>query len=204
MTQNSRYRQVAALHAAHINKGFLATLGLPFLSLMYRAIDEAEGSVLLTEEIEGRVVGFVAGSEGMAAIYRKMLRYPARLALSLLPSLVRPNRLMRILELLRYGGGASTEQLPRAELLSIAVDLSVRGAGVSERLYRRLQAHFAERGVRAFRIVVGDSLAAAHRYYRKMGASEVARIEVHAGEGSIVYVQESRFVGNRKVRHPEH
>jgi len=194
MTPAERYRQVAVLHAANIDQGFLATLGVPFLALMYRALDEAEGSVLLTEEQDGRVVGFVSGGEGMGAIYRRMLRYPVRLGLSLLPSLARPKRpkrLKRILEILRYSGGASTGQdLPHAELLSIAVDASVRGTGVAERLYRQLQAHFSQRGVGAFRIVVGDSLAPAHRYYQKMGAKPTGRIEVHEGEGSVVYLQE--------------
>lgn len=161
---------------------------------MYRALDEAAGSVLLTEEKNGRVVGFVSGGEGMGAVYRRMLRYPVRLGLSLVPSLVRPKRVLRILEILRYGAGASARtDLPRAELLSIAVDPSARGTGVSEQLYRRLQSHFSERGVDAFRIVVGDALLPAHRYYQKMGAKPVARIEVHAGEGSVVYVQSLRY-----------
>lgn len=189
MDAAERYRQVAALHAGNIEHGFLATLGIPFLALMYRAMDEAEGSVLLTEEQEGRIVGFVSGGEGMGAIYRRMLRYPVRLGLALLPSLVRPRRLKRILEIMRYNGGTSTTQsLPRAELLSIAVAPHARGSGVAERLYRRLQEHFVGRGLRAFRITVGDSLAHAHRYYRRMGAVPAGRVEVHAGEGSTVYV----------------
>ena len=190
MDAAERYRQVAALHAGNIDQGFLATLGIPFLSMMYRAIDEAPGSVLLTEEQHGRVVGFVSGGDGMGAIYRRMLRHPLRLVLALLPSLVRPSRLKRILEILRYGGGPSTaHDLPRAELLSIAVDAGARGSGVAERLYRRLEENFAGRGLSAFRITVGDSLAPAHRYYRRMGAKPVGRVEVHAGEGSVVYVQ---------------
>jgi ribosomal protein S18 acetylase RimI-like enzyme len=192
MTPSERYRQVAALHAANIDQGFLSTLGEPFLAQMYRALDEAEGSVLLTEEQDGRVVGFVSGAAGMGPIYRRMLRRPVRLGASLLPSLVRPARLKRIIEILRYSGRADANQpLPHAELLSIAVDRSARGTGVAERLYRRLQAHFAAHGIDAFRITVGDSLAPAHRYYRKMGAMPVGRIEVHAGEGSVVYVQAS-------------
>ena len=190
MDAAERYRQVAALHADNIDQGFLATLGIPFLSLMYRAIDEAPGSVLLTEEQHGRVVGFVSGGDGMGAIYRRMLRHPLRLVLALLPSLVRPSRLKRILEILRYGGGTSTtHDLPRAELLSIAVAPHARGSGVAERLYRRLEENFAGRGLSAFRITVGDSLAPAHRYYRRMGAVPAGRVEVHAGEGSVVYVQ---------------
>ena len=190
MDKAERYRQVAALHAANIDQGFLATLGVSFLALMYRAIDEATDSVLLVEEQRGRVVGFVSGGLGMGPIYRRMLRRPVRLGAALLPSLLHPRRLKRILEILRYGGSGDVVGMPRAELLSIAVDPVARGTGVAERLYRRLQAHFAESGVIAFRITVGDSLAAAHRYYQRMGAEAVGRIEVHKGEGSVVYVQQ--------------
>lgn len=190
MSPADRFRQVAVLHAANIDQGFLATLGVPFLALMYRALAEAESSVLLTEELDGRVVGFVSGGEGMGPIYRRMLRYPISLFRSLLPSLVRPRKLKRIVEILRYGKqGDSGLRLPRAELLSIAVDPSFRGTGVSERLYQRLVSHFSERGVGGFRIVVGDSLEPAHRYYLKMGARPVGRVQIHAGEGSVVYVQ---------------
>lgn len=191
LTPNDRYRQVAALHATNINRGFLATLGIPFLALMYEAIDQAGDSVLLTEELDGRVLGFVSGGKGMGPIYRRMLRHPLRLAWTLLPSMSQPRRVRRIFDILRYGGkqGSSVE-LPQAELLSIAVDPAARGTGVAERLYRRLQAHFAERGVAAFRITVGESLAPAHRYYQRMGAKAVDRIEVHAGEASVVYVQQ--------------
>lgn len=190
LDKDLRYAQVAALHAANINQGFLATLGVPFLALMYRAIDEASDSVLLTEECDGRVVGFVSGGLGMGPIYRRMLRRPFALAWVLWPSLIRPARVKHIFEILRYGKRyAHSVPLPEAELLSIAVDPAVRGTGVAERLYQRLKEHFRERGVLAFRIAVGDALASAHRFYRRMGAKQVARTEVHAGQGSVVYVE---------------
>lgn len=191
MEDTERYRQVAALHAACIDQGFLATLGQPFLSLMYQAIDEAPGSVLIVDEAEGRVRGFVSGAAGMGAIYRRMLTHPVRLAVALLPSLFRPSRLRRILEILRYGGGHGSEPLPAAELLSIAVDPLWRGKRVAESLYRNLEAYWAGRSVSAFRITVGDALVPAHNFYRRMGAVPVARVEVHAGEGSVVYVQQT-------------
>lgn len=186
---SERYRQVAELHAASINQGFLATLGVPFLSLMYRAIDRAHDSVLLTEVNNNRVVGFVSGAVGMGPIYREMLCHPLRLMWSLAPSLVRPSRIWRILETLRYSRGKETpKDWPDAELLSIAVDPVMRGKGLAELLYRRLEDHFIEQGRPAFRIIVGKALAPAHRYYRRMGAVPIGTIEVHAGEESIVYV----------------
>jgi GNAT superfamily N-acetyltransferase len=184
----SIHRQVAVLHAASIDQGFLATLGVPFLALMYRAIDEAAGSVLLVEEQNGRVIGFVSGGTGMGAIYRRMLRRPFALGLALMPSVVRPARIRRILDVLRYGRRESVERLPRAELLSIAVVRESRGTGAAGRLYLRLAMHFRQIGEDAFKITVGDALAPAHAFYKKMGAVPAARVEVHEGRGSIVYV----------------
>lgn len=190
MDSDHRYRQVAALHAANIDQGFLSTLGQPFLALVYRAVDEAPAGVLIVEEREGRVLGFVAGSIGMGAIYRRLLRRPVPLALALAPSLLRPARLRRIFEILRYGRGDSgATRWPAPELLSIAVAPEARGLGIADALYGRLVEAFASRGIAAFRIVVGDALAPAHRFYRRMGATPAGRIEVHEGEGSRVYVQ---------------
>jgi len=197
MRPADRYRHVAMLHAANIERGFLATLGLPFLALMYQAIDEVPEAVLITEEQDDRVLGFVSGGLGMRPIYRQLLRHPLRLATSLAPSLLRPARLKRILDIVAYGRKTDGEaSLPHAELLSIAVDPAARGTGVSERLYARLVREFALRGVGAFRITVGDSLARAHAYYRRMGALAVGREEVHAGEGSVVYVHRIPARGN--------
>ena len=162
MEPAERYRQVASLHAAGINQGFLATLGIPFLSLMYQSIDEAPGSVLIVDEVSGIVRGFVSGGVGMGPIYRRMLRHPFRLAAALLPTLVRPARLRRIIDILRYGKQAEgISQLPDAELLSIAVAPESRGSGVAESLYERLEQHFSALGVNVFKITVGDSLATA-------------------------------------------
>ncbi|MBK6332965.1 MAG: hypothetical protein IPF45_04830 [Thermomonas sp.] len=102
------------MHAANIDQRFLATLGVPFLALMYRAIDEATDSVLLVEESDGRVLGFISGGTGMGSVYRRMLRKPVALGLSLLPSIVKPARIKRILDILRYGRNEPTAQLPRA------------------------------------------------------------------------------------------
>jgi ribosomal protein S18 acetylase RimI-like enzyme len=190
MERRDLYQQVARLHVDNINKGFLATLGTGFVALMYQAIDEAPASVLLVEERDGRVVGFVAGGCGMGAIYKRMLRSPFRLGVALLPSLVRPGRILRILEILRYSRGHSLPpNLPAAELLSIAVDPSCRGQQVAERLYRRLEEHFRKTGILTFRIIVGEALAPAHKFYRRMGAVPTDQVAVHEGELSTVYVQ---------------
>jgi len=125
----------------------------------------------------------------MGAVYRRMLHYPMHLTSALLPSILQPKRLFRMLEIIRYSRGQSLPPcLPDAELLSIAVDPNYRGRQVAERLYHRLEDYFRENGIQAFRIVVGESLTPAHRFYLRMGALPTANMEVHRGENSTVYV----------------
>ena len=189
MAPRERYLQVARLHVRCLDQGFLATLGEGFLSLMYESMDCADGVTLITEEREGQVVGFITGGTGMGPIYKRMLRSPVRLGLALAPALLRPAKVRRILEIMRYSGDATLpDGVPDAELLSLAVAPESRGTGVADTLYRKLVEDFQTRGVDAFRIIVGDALAPAHRFYRRMGATVAGEVQVHEGEHSKVYV----------------
>lgn len=59
---------------------------------------------------------------------------------------------------------------------------------MAETLYRKLVEDFQARGVDAFRIIEGDALVPAHRFYQRMGATVAGEVEVHEGEASKVYV----------------
>lgn len=190
MEPRERYLQVAQLHVRCLDQGFLATLGERFLALMYEAIDAGQDSTLLTIERNGEIAGFITGGVGMSSIYREMMRKPIRLAGALAPALFNVSRLRRIFEILRYGGGDSVPaNLPGAELLSLAVAPEWRGKGLAEDLYQSLVERFQQRGVDAFRIIVGEALEPAHRFYRRVGAVAAGQVEVHEGELSTVYIQ---------------
>jgi ribosomal protein S18 acetylase RimI-like enzyme len=184
------YRQVAHLHSTCINQGFLSTLGESFLCLLYQAIDEAPTSVLLTQESDGAVVGFVAGAEGLGSVFRRLLCYLPHVTWALIPLVLSPRKLRKLLEILLHSCKAKPiENCPTSELLSIAVAPAQRGSGVAEQLYTALLVHFADQGKTDFRIVVGDTLSSAHRFYTKMGAVPIGRVEVHSSQGSVVYKQ---------------
>lgn len=190
------YERVAQLHVSNLDQGFLATLGIRFLALMYQAIDESPVGVLIVAHVSGDgIVGFVSAGGGMKGVYRHMLRHWWRLGTSLLPVLVSPRKIWRIVEILRYGQqtpgapASITGSLPKIELYSIAVDAAHRGKGYAELLYRGVEQHFRSRGEPAFKIVVGSALTAAHRFYQRMGARVATQMEVHSGEVSAVYVQ---------------
>lgn len=192
------YRQVARLHIEGISQGFLPQLGLEFMTILYDAIDHSSNSVLITESHDGEVIGFVAGASSMRPIYRQLLRKPIRLFIALLPSLIMPQRVRRIFEILRYNSQmriAQVTEVPGFELLSIVVAPAARGTGAADRLYQRLVEHCEKKSLTGFKIVVGDALAPAHRFYQRNGAIPVGRIEVHLGEGSVIYVH--RITSNR-------
>jgi ribosomal protein S18 acetylase RimI-like enzyme len=184
----SVYRQIAELHCSAIDQGFLAELGPAFLTLLYKALDQSPSSVLIVD-VKGQVLrGFVSGGTGLGPVYRNLLKRLPDLILALWPVLFSYRKLRRIAELLLHTGKSMDTELPSAELYSIAVASEFRGAGVAEGLYKSLHNEFAARGIARFKIVVGETLAPAQAFYRKMGAAPAARIEVHSGARSTVFV----------------
>lgn len=183
-------RQVADLHAKSIDQGFLSSLGPRFLAVLYRAIDRSSSAVLIVERDASGVIGFVSGGNSMGPIYRQMLRDWPTLIVALAPVVLQPRKVLGILEILRRGGkrdGAAN--LPEWELFSIAVAPVARGNGVAERLYHALCANFRAQGIPAFRIVVGDTLGPAKRFYTRMGALPAASIRLHGDATSTIFVQ---------------
>jgi ribosomal protein S18 acetylase RimI-like enzyme len=185
------YRQVARLHAANLDQGFLSSLGVGFLTELYRAIDRCPQSVLIVKSEQGKVVGFVAGLAGpMTLIYKRLMQRFLIWSLPLVPVLFSPSRMRRVVEILRYAKkGIPRTDLPTAELLSIVVTPDYRGNGSAEVLYADLIAYFKQTQVTKFKIVVGGNLAPAHKFYQRMGAQPLADLELHQGANSVVYVQ---------------
>ena len=96
---------------ATIDQGFLSTLGPRFPRLLYQASDECPLACLLLTREGDLVVGFVARTLIMGPVYRPLRRHWLALGLSLVPSLLIPRRLWRILEILVievHRGAAST------------------------------------------------------------------------------------------------
>ena len=183
------WSEVAQLHLENLDKSFLTTLGTGFLAIMYEAIDECPSSILITYRKNGKIVGFVAGSSSMGAIYKAMLHRWFRLLDAFMPVILSPRKLFKIFEVVRYTSNDITSHLPEFELLSIAVVDSSRGSGVADQLYNEFVDHCKRTRRSGFRVVVGLGLEAAHRFYRRMGAVPVGQVEVHKGEKSLVYVQ---------------
>ena len=104
---SSDYRTIASLHCEHINQGFLATLGVPFLTLLYEAIDKDSESVLLVERLDHSIVGFVTGTHGLGRIYKQLLLKPLRLIYALKSCLLSPSKMYKIISGIEKSKGIS-------------------------------------------------------------------------------------------------
>jgi ribosomal protein S18 acetylase RimI-like enzyme len=185
----------AALHSSEISEGFLPSLGPRFLTRLYRRVVRSPRSFLLVALDDGKVVGFVAGTEDVRALYRSFLLHDGAIAtLAALPRVTSSWR--RVLETLSYGAitgkrGTRGErepghELPPAELLAIAVAPEARSHGAGRLLIEGLTTEFTRRGIRAIRVVVGAGNEPAIRLYERCGFTTAVGMEVHKGTPSQV------------------
>jgi ribosomal protein S18 acetylase RimI-like enzyme len=183
---------VAALHGSLLPGSFLSTLGVTFLGLLYRRVLRQPGSLLLVASSDGRVVGFIAGTEDTFGLYRSFLRHdglPATAATAR-GVLRHPSAGLRIAETVRYGRTASVPgvELPRAELLSMGVVPEARGKGLASSLVTALQDRWRGAGVFRARVVVSLDNGAAIATYERAGFAPVGRLDVHGDRASQVMV----------------
>ena len=191
-TDRGVLKQVAILHKENIKTGFLSSLGVDFLECLYEAISISENSVLIVYLEKEVVAGFVTGTLDITEANRILKR---KCLFTIIKALVKvvfnKHKLKKLFETYRYSTKGKT-MYPynlKSELLSIAVDPNFRGKGIAKQLYEELINFFRQRGVSEFKIVVGEKLIDAQRFYEKMGAKKVSEFELHKGEKSFIYVQ---------------
>ena len=184
--------RLAELHATRMTEGFLSALGPRFLRILYRRVVASPDAFayVAEESFDGTatVVGFAAGALDVSDLYRQfVLRDGVIAGVAAAPRLVRSWR--QVIETLRYP--ASTDDLPDAEILSVAVDPRAAGRGVGTRLVGAATGELTQRGVTAAKVVTGADNVAALRLYERCGFERRARVAVHEGTPSEVLVWRS-------------
>jgi len=174
---------IANLHAAQIETGFLSTLGVGFLRLVYRALLQSAVGIVVVADSGGDVVGFVAGTSDTSAFYREFgARNFLRAFWRIIPALLRPRTWQRLWETLSYG--ADDHEVP-AELLSMVVAPRARGRGVGSKLVTELLGLGVHKGVDTMRVVVGELNDPAIALYAQCGFVTRQTFQLHAGEQSL-------------------
>ena len=175
------YEELARLHAKEISGGFLTSLGTAVLARLYRAIGQSPHAFILAASSNGHVVGFLCASTDTRKVYRHVLsRSWMHLLLPLVRRVFSWRTMRHCWETLRYPAHSPVPNLPAAEILNFCVTQKQQGLGIGQALFAVMKDEYRRQGVSQIRIVTGANQLSAIRFYEKIGAELVGRIEVHA------------------------
>ncbi|MBW6536760.1 MAG: GNAT family N-acetyltransferase [Mariniphaga sp.] len=79
--------------------------------------------------------------------------------------------------------------IPETELLSISVSPEARQGGIGSRLLAALEQALKNRGINQYKVIAGQKLEGANKFYRKNGFVLAKQIFIHGNEVSNVYVK---------------
>ena len=180
--------QVAKIHRQEIKKGFLSELGEKFLSKLYGTMIVSVFAFVIVAKSRDRVIGFISGCTSVSKFYKDFFKkYFFQVSLLLLPKIFRISILKKICETLKYPK-QKKRKLPEAELLTIAVSPAFQGKGVAEELFKDFLNEMKKRKVKQFKVVVGEELGRAIKFYEKTGFQLHSSISIHKNKQSRVYI----------------
>lgn len=184
--------QAVRIQIKELSQGFLSSLGEKPLGLIFTHVASSHwGMLVLAIESDSRqVVGYVLGTLDTGQLYKEfLLKRTLAAFVYFVPKLLSWQRIKKAFETLLYPARKRPEQieLPRPELLNLAVLQSHQGTGVAQGLFKHFVSQCRNRGVTAFQIPTTEGLDRAHHFYEKMGARKVTTIEVHQGQKTYIY-----------------
>ena len=184
--------EAARLHIAGISTGFISSLGQAFVAALYESIATDDGSFGFVATENHRVVGFTAFTTDLSKLYRHVIRNRGhRFVLVLARKMLSVRVLKRVFDNLCYPSRTEKMNLPRAELLSIAVVPEEKGKGIGAALISAGFEECRKRGIDKVKVLVAAANVPANRLYQKAGFVCAGRIDSH-GVLSNIYVAEIR------------
>lgn len=176
--KTNKYFQVAISHSSSIKTGFLSTLGIPFLSTLYKAIDKCPHSCLITKKGDSNnITGFISGAISVKKMYKWIIfRYGLQFFFLVIIQALNPKFLKKIIETLFYSlkkdsleNSASEIKLVDAELLSMAVSEDARGQGIGGELIEELDSWLLKKSVKVYKVVTFSEDKISNGFYLKNG-----------------------------------
>jgi len=180
--------KIAEIHFQEIKWGFLSRLGEKFLCYFYQAMVNSQNAFLIIAEDNNSVIGFVSGCANLKKFYKEFIRkYGFKVSFILLRKFFSPNIVGKILETMKYSG-QEKKDLPKAELLGIAVLSEFQGQGISRQLLDSFFIEMKKRNIESFKVIVGENLDRAVRFYEKNDFKFHSKSFVHKDMPSRIYI----------------
>lgn len=185
---------IAELHKQVLTLGFLSKLDLSILGRLYQLIKK-EGILLVAFTKDNTLAGFVSYSKDTKKLMRMFAWSSAAIYFSLLLTYMKhPSFVVRSLETLlapfKHGSAKKGgKNIPDGELLSIVVNPTVQNSGTGTALLHQLESELKKRKIFRYKVVAGEQLISANRFYQKNGFYLADRIKIHGKAMSNLYIK---------------
>ena len=181
---------IAELHKRGIPTGFISSLHVNVVKKLYETIIRG-GIVYVLRNDEGKVIGFISCAIDTKDIYKKFIRNNLVAVLPyFLFKVFSFSFFNKVVETLTAPAKTeSKKELEVPELLSIVISPNVQARGFGKVLLKALEDDLKERSIKLYKVVAGEKLEAANKFYRKNGFELVYQTEIHKGNKSNIYLK---------------
>jgi ribosomal protein S18 acetylase RimI-like enzyme len=187
-------KEVAELHISGISTGFISSLGIDFVTVLYRAIEESEHSVCLMAQKDSKVVGFAAFTTDLSALYRSVIcKSGCKFVFLLARKLFSLSTLKKIFETLLYPSRIKKMDLPGPEFLSMVIVEEERGKGLATELIKQGFAECAKQGVEELKIFAAVNIKPINKMYEKLGFELVGQMDSHDITSNVYVARTNHF-----------
>ncbi|NCA77654.1 MAG: N-acetyltransferase [Alphaproteobacteria bacterium] len=186
--------KIAELHKQVLTSGFLSRLDTAILGKLYKLILK-EGILLAAVTDDSSLAGFVSFSHDTKKLMRMFVKSSPDIYLRLFITYLRhPSFVLRSLETMlapfKHGNNnKGIRNIPASELLSIVVNPAVQHTGTGTALLQKLEGELKKRKIYSYKVVAGEQLISANRFYQKNEFLLTDRIRIHGKTMSNVFVK---------------
>ena len=182
--------QIAQLHIQGISSGFISSLGIDFVTVLYEAIAEDENSFGFVAVEDDKALGFVAFSTNLSKLYKHVVfKKGFNFGFILAKNMLSIQNIKKIWANIFYPKKMKQMNLPDAELLSIVVSPEGRGKDIAKQLIEKGFIKCANRGIDRVKVLVAADNKLANKLYRKCGFELHSQIFNHGVKSNIYVTQ---------------
>lgn len=178
---------IAAIHVRSLFGDFLPSLGVDFLSELYKSILELNLGFGFVAKNRKSIQGFVLATTNMQKMFKEVFFKKAfPLGLKILPALLKdPAKILKIIETFTYSDKESKAQT-KSELIVIAVDNKFRNQNIGSNLLLTMDYEFVKRGIKEYKVTVNSNNFGAIKFYGRQGFKFAYRFSLYKRDWSLL------------------